>query len=641
MKTNYSTIVRILIGHCTVSIVKIKKPISTLLLFTFFLTGLFSQSPCTIDAPSIACVGERLFIQFDTDVSFDDVKVDAYTVVNGTQELAIKENTTNNSVEIIFITGGDSEIVVRFLVGGTLVAICNHNVFVFDEDPIPALGSMSNFVGDQVTCEVLDLEFDMFITCPECPFFWTLNDEVIEIEQTTTISEPLLLINAHLEVEGIGEYTFCQHILKPDSTCFIKDCISIDIVELDIEPSFSLDEDFNIFCKGATLQFINETIIDEDVIYIWEVEYDSLQWRLIGEQLEFDFLYAGEYSVSLQYILENDNNCVSDKFTMKVEISDSPFIPITCSSNLCQDSIFTYRAPIDCDDYDWIIDESLGSIISTDDSGITIKWETVDKYTETKVTLFLGSCSEDACDETFREISLYPKNLIIEGAKGVCDRCSEWYETDLIPNAIYTWEVEMIDSTSGIPPKVIKIENNRARIAYNSYVGTSNIRVNVTIPGKDCEINGELITISVLILTNDNLCIGDLFKATVIPNIDQDVIWTLSNSDHDYLNQQTLSGLEGFFAFDFSLPGIYTLNVEIPGLEFECGEDILLTILEDPAVSLVGPVFICPGDSVTYTLQDLGGNDNVSWTIFQNNTSTEYVGNEITILWEEGAGHIL
>jgi hypothetical protein len=611
---------------------------SILIVFLFFslLTGVFSQSPCIIDAPSIACVAERLSIQFESDVVFDNVKIDAYTVINGTQELAIKENVTDNSADIIFISGGDSEIVVRFFDGNTLLAICNWNVFVFDEDPIPALGSLSNFVGDQVTCELLDLEFEMFISCPECPFFWTLNDEVIEIEQSTTISGPLQLINAHLEVEGIGAYTFCQQILKPDSTCYIKDCISIDIVELDIQPSFSLDEDFDIFCKGATLQFINETIIDEDVIYIWEVTYDSLQWRLIGEKLEFDFLYAGEYSVSLQYILANDNNCVSDKSTMSIEISDAPIIPITCSTNSCKDSVFTYQVPIDCDDFNWIIDESLGSILSTDESGITIKWKPVDKYTETKISLFLSSCSENACDETFREIFLFPASLTIEGAKGVCDRGSEWYETDLIPNAIYTWEVEMIDSIAGIPPSVLKIEDNRARIAYNSYIGTSNIKVHVNIPSKDCEIDGELITTSVLVLTNDNLCIGDLFKASVIPNLDEDVTWTLSNSEHDYLNQQTISGQEDFFAFDFNFSGIYTLDMQIPDLEFECGEEILLNVLDRPSVSLVGPEFICPGDSVTYTLEGLGGNDNVTWTVFQNNISTEYVDNEITILWEEG-----
>ena len=44
---------------------------------------------------------------------------------------------------------------------------------------------------------------------------------------------------------------------------------------------------------------------------------------------------------------------------MNIEISDAPIIPITCSTNSCKDSIFTYQAPIECDDYEWVISQPI------------------------------------------------------------------------------------------------------------------------------------------------------------------------------------------------------------------------------------------------------------------------------------------
>lgn len=613
-----------------------KKPLFTLLVFFAIIQSICAQEQCFLEGASIVCNGERVTVQFDTDVTFTEIKIDAFTVVGGTQVIALQENKTNNSADIIFLAGGDAEIVIRYLNGNTLVALCNLNVFVFDEDPIPALGMLSNFVDDQVTCGALDITFEMFIVCPECPFYWTLNDEVIELEQLTTSDEILKIIEARLQVEGVGEYTFCHHILNPDSSCFVKDCITIDIIELEVEPAFSLDEEKSIFCVGSSLQFHNETIVDEDVFYIWEVEYDTLQWRYSGENFEFDFLLPGEYLVTLQYYIASDENCISNKTSMIIEITDSPIIPITCSSNSCEDSVFTYQVPIECEEYEWQIDESLGEIISDDTSGVTILWDKVEKYTETRIDLFLGACSEDACNQTFRNIALIPESIVIDGPRGICDKGTEWYEADLIPGAAYLWEIEMIDSVSGTAPQITKIEDNRVRITFNSYVGNLSIRVNASIASKACEVTGEIMTTSLFINTNNNLCPGDLFKATILPNIDQYVTWTLTNDDAGYIKEQTLSGQDDFFAFDLTAAGEYILNVSVPELGFECGNDIPLTILETPAVNLEGPRFICPGEMVTYSLSGLLDNDNVEWTIFQNNMSTEFTGNEISILWEEG-----
>lgn len=613
-----------------------KKPILVLLCLVFGISIATSQNNCNIEGQGIACKGEKVIVQYTTDAEYTDIKIDAFTVFGGTQELAIVENITGNSAEIIFVEGGDAEIVVRFLDGSDLTSICNLNVFVLDDEPIGALGKLSNMVEDQITCEAIDLDFEMFIICPDCPFYWTLNDEVIEIEQSVAVDSVLQLINGNISIEGVGSYEFCHHILKQDSTCSVTDCINIDIIEITDLPDFSLDENESIFCMGSTLHFENETEVDEDVHYIWEVNFDTLTWKYTSEHLDFDFIFPGSYTIDLQYSIVGDPNCISDKATMQVDITDAPIIPITCSSNSCQDSIYTFSTPIDCAGYEWIIDESLGEIVSEEDNSITIRWNEVDFYTETKISLFLDGCEEDACNETFRDIVLFPEHVAIEGPRGICDRGTEWYEAALIPGAIYTWEIEVIDSVSGISPEITKIEDNRARIAFYSFVGKLAIKVNASLPSRDCAASGEIFATSLFIHTNDDLCPGSLFKASVLPNIEEEVVWTLTNEDLGYFNEQTLPGEDDFFAFDLNEPGTYSLNVGVPELGFECGDAIPLTILDPPAVNLLGPTYVCPGDNATYTLSGLGGNDEVEWTVFQNNTSTEYIGNEITIDWIEG-----
>ncbi|MDF1697434.1 MAG: T9SS type A sorting domain-containing protein [Saprospiraceae bacterium] len=614
-----------------------KKPmLSLIVLFTWIFYS-YGQIPCSIDGPLIVCNEERVTIEFDADVpEFTEIIIDAFTVVNGTQVLAIQENVTNTTADIIFLSGGDAEIVIRYINGTQTVAVCNKNVFVFDETPIPALNQFSTIVGDQVVCGSLDLEISTFFACPDCPFFWTLDEEAIELDQQVSTLGNLKSVLANLNIDELGSYTFCLNIAKPDTSCIVEDCITIDIVELDITPEFSVDETASNFCLGSTLIFENATLIDEEVLYFWEVKYDSLTWRYSTENLEFDFTFPGEYIISLQYVLSSNESCVSDKYSSTITISDDVIFPILCNANTCTESIITYQAPIECGNYFWEFDLELGTLISEEENTITIQWNNVEHYTETQLKLTLENCSEDACEVSFRNIQLYPEELIIEGPSGICDRGEEWFEADLIPNAVYTWEIELVDSVSGISPAIIKIEDNRALVAFYSYAGSSILQANASIPSQECTISGEISTLSLLVNSNDNLCPGDLFKASVSPKIDQDIVWTLTNDTGTYFKQETVSGQSNFFAFDLVQGGDYMLSATIPELEFSCNEEIPLTVLDNPAITLVGPQFVCPGEPVTYTLEGLGGNDAVEWTVFQNNSSMQFTGNEITVTWLEG-----
>ena len=216
-----------------------KKPILTLLVILTSIFKGFGQVPCTVDGPSIVCNQERVTILYSLEgVNFDEIRIDAFTVVNGTQILALQENVTNESADIIFLAGGDAEIVVRYYNDDQIVSFCNLNVFVFDETPIPALNQFSEVTGDQVVCSNLDLEINTFIVCAECPFYWTLDGTEIELDPQISVQGSLQSIVADLQLSELGNYELCLNILKPDSTCYVEDCINIDIVQLTTQPSF-------------------------------------------------------------------------------------------------------------------------------------------------------------------------------------------------------------------------------------------------------------------------------------------------------------------------------------------------------------------------------------------------------------------
>ncbi|MGK0317433.1 MAG: hypothetical protein ACI86M_003677, partial [Saprospiraceae bacterium] len=549
-----------------------KKTILFLLGFlSSFLCIINVQSQCTLDANSIVCPLEKIFISYSIVETYSYVTVSAFNQTGNINIPALIQNKTNTSAEIIFLEQGNAEIVIRYYDNGSIVDICNQNVMVFGGEPIPALGMVGDFLGDQVTCEAIDINFNILLNCLGCTQSWTINGQSVDLPEETFVLENFQSITTSIAIDSLGEYTLCQNVLKADSTCYVEDCVQISIIEIIDIPTFEISNEEEItYCLGSEIEFKNTTQLSDNVTYHWTVSYDTLIWNYYNEDLNFTFDFPGEYLITLEYTLSSNSSCSSPPTSVVVNLSDSPSLLISCDGQLCFDNEITYRAPINCSDYEWIIDTNLATILNQEDSIITIKWNEVSEYTETKLVLLLNDCEKDVCQELSRKISLFPSEITIEGALDLCNNGEFTYTTDYIPEAEYLWKIEIIDSISGVTPKIKSLQDNNVTIDIFSFVGEFNITATAYIEDRGCEVSTFQKIRRFNFVYNDNLCREDLFKVEFLPKIDEDILWTVANEEGTFFKEEVKSGLSSFLAFGFPTGGIYTVTAAIPSLDFTC-----------------------------------------------------------------------
>ena len=615
-----------------------KKPIHLLLgLLCSFLSIVNINSQCSLDANSIVCPFEKMSISYSTEETYSFVTVNAFNQTGNMNIPALIENKTDTTAEIIFLEPGNAEIVIRYYHEGSIIAICNQNVIVFGDEPIPALGMVGDFLGDQVACESIDIDFNILLNCPDCTQSWTINGEPADLTQETFSIGNAQSITTNLAIDSLGEYTLCQTVLKADSLCYIEDCVLINIVEITEAPSFEIiDEEELTYCLGSEIEFKNLTEVEENITYHWSISYDNLLWNYYSEDLDFTFDLPGEYVINLEYTLTSNTNCRSPLVSKSINISDSPTLLISCDGQLCFENEITYRAPINCTDYEWVVDPAYGTIINQKDSIITIKWNEVTNYTETKVILHLNNCEQDVCQEISRSVELFPSEITIEGTANICESEIFTYSADYIPGATYFWDIELVESISGLSPKIISVQENNVSVEIFSFVGEFTLMVNATIEDRGCEVSTSKTIKRFNFTHSDNLCKEDLFIAELFPKIDEDVIWTVTNNDGSFFKQEIKSGLNSFTAFGFPAGGIYSVTTSIPSLDFACESGLTFEVINVPEIILSGPLSICEGDDAEYTLLGLGPNDVVVWEVFQNGMFTNITAQNINVTWLEG-----
>ena len=600
------------------------------------------HAQCNLEANATVCPFEKIFISYNTEATFNSVTVSAFNQTGSMNIPALIQNKTNTTAEIIFLEQGNAEIVIQYYQNGDIVDVCNQNIMVFGGEPITALGMVSDYLGDQVACEAIDIDFDILLNCLDCSQSWTINDQTVDLPQEGFIIENFQSITTSLAIDSLGEYMLCQTVLKADSACYVEDCVLINIVEIIDIPVFNIiDEEDITYCLGSEIEFKNATIVQENVIYHWTVSYDTLVWNYYAEDLNFTFNFPGEYLIALEYTLTSNTSCTSHSTSSVVNISDTPTLLISCDVQLCFDNEITYRAPINCTSYEWIVDSNLGTILNQEDSIITIMWNEVSEYTETEVILFLDDCEADVCQELSRKIALFPSEINIAGAFDLCDNGEFTYTSNYIPEADYLWEIEIIDSISGVLPKIIFIQDNYVTLEIFSFVGEFNLNVTAYIEDRGCEVSTSEKIRRFNFTYNDNLCREDLFIAQLLPKNDEDVLWTITNEEGTYFKEEIKSGLSDFLAFGFPSSGIYTMTAAIPSLDFICESALTFEVLDTPYIILTGPLSVCVDEEYTYSLSNLGGNDIVHWEVFQNGMFTEITAQEINVTWLEGGAPYL
>ena len=109
-----------------------KKTILFLLGFLFFfLSTLDVQAQCSLEANSIVCPFEKIFISFNSEATFNSITVSAFNQTGSINIPALIQNKTNTSAEVIFLEQGNAEIVIQYYQNGDIVDVCNQNVMVF------------------------------------------------------------------------------------------------------------------------------------------------------------------------------------------------------------------------------------------------------------------------------------------------------------------------------------------------------------------------------------------------------------------------------------------------------------------------------------------------------------------------------
>ncbi|MFT4534564.1 MAG: hypothetical protein ACI9P5_001925 [Saprospiraceae bacterium] len=609
---------------------------------SFLFSSTTVQAQCNLEANSIVCPFEKIFISYNSDAPFNSVKVSAFNQTGTINIPALIQNKTDASAEIIFLEQGNAEIVIQFYQNATVVDVCNQNVMVFGGEPITALGMVSDYLGDQVACEAIDIDFDILLNCPDCSQAWTINGQSVDLPQEGFTSGNFQSITTTLAIDSLGEYTLCQVVLKADSACFVEDCVILSIIEIVDSPKFEIvDEEDITYCLGSEIGFKNTTEVLENVTYHWTVSYDTLVWNYYGEDFSFSFDFPGEYLVSQEYTLTSNTSCTSPVTSTVITISDSPSLSISCNGQLCFENKITYRAPINCANYNWVFDPNLGTLVNLEDSIITIKWNEVPVYTETELLLFVNDCETDVCQQLSRKITLFPSEITIDGALDLCDNGAFIYSTDYIPGADYLWEIEIIDSLSGVLPKIIFLQDYNVTVEIFSFVGEFNLKATAFIENRGCEVSTSQKIRRFNFIYNDKLCREDLFKVEFLPKTDEDILWTITNEEGTYFKEELKSGLSSFLAFGFPSGGIYTVTAAIPSLDFTCESALAFEVIESPEIILTGPLSVCVGEAYSYSLLDLGANDLVIWEVFQNGMFTEITAQEITVTWLEGGAPYL
>jgi len=600
------------------------------------------DAQCSLDVNSVVCPFETMSISFSTEETYSFVTVNAFNQTGTMNIPALIENKTDTTAEVTFLQSGNAEIVIRYYHEGSIVSICNQNVIVFGDEPIPALGMVGDFLGDQVACEAIDIDFNILLNCKDCTQTWTINGEPTDLLEETFFIGNSQSITTSLAIDSLGEYTLCQTVLKADSMCYIEDCVLINIIEITEAPTFEIiDEQALTYCLGSEIDFKNLTDVSENVTYHWSISHDNLTWNYYTEDLNFTSNLPGEYIINLEYSLTNNPDCRSPLTSTTINISDSPTLLISCDGQLCFNNVITYRAPINCTDYEWFVDPAYGTIVNQEDSIITIQWNEVTDYTETKVIILLNNCEQDVCQELSRSVELFPSQISIDGPTSICESETFSYSADLIPGASYTWDIELVESISGLSPNIKSTQNNTVSVDIFSFVGEFILTATAIIEERGCEVSTSQTIKRFNFTHSDNLCKEDLFKAELFPKIDEDVIWTVTNDDGSFFKQEIKSGLNIFNALGFPSGGTYTVTASIPSLDFACESGLTFEVIKEPEIILIGPLTICVGEDVNYTLSDLGANDIVEWEVFQNGMFTNSTAHEINVTWLEGGAPYL
>lgn len=395
--------------------------------------------------------------------------------------------------------------------------------------------------------------------------------------------------------------------------------------QVNVQPKIALEiasSTSETICQGEMRSF---SIPSDGENYLWTLS-DGRNWT--GSKANIHFDLVGDYFL----IVKSLDECqCSIPDTIAIQVKAGGFPEIACVGSVCAGTEVTYTTPTVCNDYQWKV-STHGNVSAgggPKDAYTKVLWQNGDIGTITLST----DCITNACrSEITVSIPILDLNGTILGKDTVCLDNTSTFKTTYYEGTNYQWYVN------------------------DQPIGGNQPFVDITF----ISLYGPTATIKVVYENCFLGCIGEATKAVVVlPEftigaydyvVCQNVEVTIFNNKYTNLDyviispDQSVTTYPGsILSFDATQVGEYIITGYAKGDIF-CNKSAITKITvhkqTEPPSEIIGPSFVCVGEKATFTVPNLGPNEEVYWQIFVGSSLVTW-GYEpsITYIWKSNNNH--
>ncbi len=355
------------------------------------------------------------------------------------------------------------------------------------------------------------------------------------------------------------------------------------------------------------------------------------------------FSTAGTYMVSLT--VQNECQCTETTF-MEVHVEEGVAPEISCVSVICEAGTFVYEVsiPNPCSSgiFTWTTSDngtitnasgtvtsmSANEVTGSDIYTIEVDWSSGPIGS---IGFSLTGCP-GVCDQFVSiSIPIIPSSLDIEGDSVVCIGDKGYFNIPCFPGTTYKWYID------GDP---ITGESGHDMWHQFDIPGTYEITVSYQNAYLNCGGISQPFVVTVLpsfsIWGPQQFCQGEtpVFNAPAAGTYD----WELLDAGNAVV--ATGSGGSGY-TVPALIPGNYILTAyDVSSPRSYCNEKALFpfTVIETPPTPgpLSGENQVCHEMAYLYSASPFDANHYLNWIVTNDGSVTNYTGNEITVVWEDG-----
>lgn len=375
-------------------------------------------------------------------------------------------------------------------------------------------------------------------------------------------------------------------------------------------------------CQGEMRSF---SILSEGENYLWTLN-DGRNWT--GSKTNISFDQVGDFSLIVKS-LDECQCAIPD--TIPIQVKAGGFPEISCVGSVCVGTEVTYTTPTVCNDYQWEV-SSHGTVIAgggPKDAYTKVLWQNGALGTLTLST----DCITNACkSEITVSIPILDLNGTISGKDTVCLDGKSTFETTYYEGTNYQWYINGQSVGSNQPFVDVRFIKQYGPIATikvvyeNCFLGCTSEAEKLVVILPELALEGY----------NSSFCQNN--KITIYPNQITALDYVIISPD-----QSVTTYTGSILNFDATQVGEYSITGYAKGDNF-CNKSASAKITvhkkPEPITEIIGPVFVCIGDKATFTVPNLGPNEEVEWAIIAGSfyVATGY-GSSITYVWKSNVSH--